>query len=345
MANEEHLRILKQDVEAWNRWRRERSDIAPDLSEANLFDADLSWVNLSGANLSNANLVRADLTNSDLSNVYLRGAHIGGADLCAADLRGADLSAADLGGADFSAANLCQADFSEANLGWARFSEGYLAEADLSEAIVGWTTFGDVDLSDVKGLDKVKHRGPSTVGIDTIYRSKGRIPEVFLRGCGVPDEIIAIAKSLAGQLIQFYSCFISYSSKNQEFAERLHADLQIRGVRCWFAPHDLKIGDEIRPRIDEAIWRHDKLLLILSEDSIDSEWVKDEVEEAYEKERQQKRTVLFPVRLDEAVMNTGQAWAAKLRRERHIGDFRGWKDHDAYRDVFERLMRDLQSEK
>jgi hypothetical protein len=45
---------------------------------------------------------------------------------------------------------------------------------------------------------------------------------------------------VGNQAFQHYSCFISYSAKDQEFAERLHADLQNKGVRCWFAPHDLK---------------------------------------------------------------------------------------------------------
>ena len=97
-----------------------------------------------------------------------------------------------------------------------------------------------------------------------------------------------------GRAIEFYSCFISYSSKDQEFAERLHADLQAKGVRCWFAPHDLKIGDRFRQRIDEAIRVHDKLLLILSEHSIESDWVATEVEAAFEKERQRAPDRAFP---------------------------------------------------
>ena len=48
----------------------------------------------------------------------------------------------------------------------------------------------------VNGLETVKHNRPSTIGIDTIYMSKGKIPEVFLRGCGVPDTMIAFIPSL-----------------------------------------------------------------------------------------------------------------------------------------------------
>jgi hypothetical protein len=54
--------------------------------------------------------------------------------------------------------------------------------------------------------------------------------------------------------------------------------------------------------------------------------------------------VLFPIRTDDAVMDTTAAWAADIRRTRHIADFRKWKDHDAYQQAFERLLRDLKAE-
>jgi hypothetical protein len=76
-------------------------------------------------------------------------------------------------------------------------------------------------LSAAKALQTVHHHEPSTIGLDTIYRSKGNIPESFLRGAGVPEDFIVYMKSLVGKAIDFYSCFISYSSKEHEFAETL----------------------------------------------------------------------------------------------------------------------------
>ena len=166
------------------------------------------------------------------------------------------------------------------------------------------------------------------------------MPLAFLRGVGLPDSLIEYLPSLLNQAIQHYSCFISYSTKDQEFAERLHADLQNKGVRCWFAPHDLRIGDKILDEIDAAIRLRDKVLLILSEHSIKSDWVEDEVTAGFEEESKRGQIVLFPVRLDEIVMETKEAWAAKLRA-RLIGDFRRWKDHDAYTQRLERVLRDL----
>ncbi|MCB9106873.1 MAG: toll/interleukin-1 receptor domain-containing protein [Anaerolineales bacterium] len=140
------------------------------------------------------------------------------------------------------------------------------------------------------------------------------------------------------------TCFISYSSKDHAFAQRLHANLQDNGVRCWFAAEDMKIGDKIRYRIDESIRIHDKLLLILSENSCNSFWVESEVEKAFEKERQRWSNGTLPIRLDDTVMKTDQAYGGEIRRTRHIGDFSRWKDHDAYQLAFERLLRDLKAE-
>jgi uncharacterized protein YjbI with pentapeptide repeats len=142
----------------------------------------------------------ADLTRMELANVDLHDANLAGANLRQADLRQADLSAANLTGAE-------------------------LVGAKLNKATIGWTTLGNVDLNTVQGLETVQHKGPSSIGIDTLYLSNGQIPEVFLRGAGVPENFITYIKSLVGHPFEFYSCFISYSSKDQEFAERLYADL------------------------------------------------------------------------------------------------------------------------
>ncbi len=128
------------------------------------------------------------------------------------------------------------------------------------------------------------------------------------------------------------------------FAKLLYSDLQTEHVRCWFAPEDLKIGERFRPKIDEAIRLHDKLLLVLSKNSVASPWVETEVESAFEREHRERRTVLFPIRLDNGVKETDEAWAADIRRTRHIGDFSDWKNHDSYQEGFERLLRDLKAE-
>jgi hypothetical protein len=142
---------------------------------------------------------------------------------------------------------------------------------------------------------------------------------------------------------QDFSCFISYNSKDGEFARNLNDDLQNNGVRCWFAPEDVKIGDKFHGRIDDAIRVHDKLLIVLSENSVRSSWVEKGVEAAFEKERLCGCIVLFPIRVDDGIMNIDQVWAADIRRTRHIGDFSNRKDKESYQRAFERLLRDLKA--
>ena len=307
-----------------------------ELSEANLREANLNGANLRRANLSESNLRRANLVAADLRGADLRGAHLN-----EADLTRADLYRANLGGADLSAADLIVANLIAANL----------SETDFNEAALGFTVFANVDLSTAKGLETVRHDGPSTIGVDTIYRSQGKIPEVFLRGAGLPDEFIAYIGSLVGRPIQFYSCFISYSTKDQEFADRLYEGLQNKGVRCWFALHDVQAGKKLHEQIDEAIRLHDKLLLILSEHSMNSEWVKTEIFNAREREVAEKKRKLFPVRL--VPFETLYDWKcfdaktckdlAREIAEYFIPNFANWKDHDSYQKGFDRLLKDLKS--
>ncbi len=306
--------------------------IGAHINDAKLTDAHLTQAQLPLTNLNNADLSRAKLAGANLTRAFLGRASLGKADLSGANLAGANL-AADLTEADLTGANLIEADLSGAYLTW----------TNLDQSIVGRTIFDRVDLSDVKGLETVVHSGPSTLGVDALYRSQGKIPEIFLRGGGLPDTFIDYVGSLVGRPIEYYSCFISYSSKDQKFADRLHADLQNNAVRCWFAPHDLPIGAKTRVAIDEAIRLHDKLLLALTKDSVASDWVEKEVETAMEQERKEGRLVLFPVRLDDAVMDVPSGWAADIRRSRNIGDFRRWKRHDPYQETLTRLLRDLKT--
>ncbi len=347
MDRDEALRLLrggKAGVGEWNQWRKSKEKI-PDLSRVDLFGAYLRDVDAIDAHLQRANLRDANLHYANLTGADLRGADLSDADLSRAGLSGTQLVGADLRGANLRGANLIGAILSEARLRGANLGGAILYYTNFSGAICRRTNFGDVDLSEVSGLDSIKHEGPSTVGVDTLFLSQGKIPEAFLRGCGVPERWIEYLPSLMGMLepIQFYSCFISYSSKDQPFAERLYADLQGKGVRCWHAPEDLKIGEKIRVGIDESIRIHDKLLLVLSKNSVASDWVEKEVETAMEKERQQKRVVLFPIRLDDAVMKIETGWPADIRRSRNIGDFKKWKTHDTYQKAFERLLRDLKA--
>ena len=310
MANSEYLKNLQKGVAAWNEWRIGIS-FCPDLSGADLSGADLSRANLGRANLSRANL------------------------------SGANLSGADLGAALLSRSNLNRADLTEADLSATDFANASLSGTNLSKGVLDHTVLVNVDLSEVKGLGAVQHKGPSSIGIDTYFKSKGRIPAVFLRGAGVPEIFLQYGASLAGTPFEFYSCFISFSTRDDKFVRRLYSDLTQRGIRCWYAPVSLKIGENFRIHIDKAIRVHDKLVVVLSRNSVQSDWVEREVKTAFDRERQTKRTVLFPLRLDDAVMHSKAAWANRLRGTKQIGDFRHWQDQERYSEAFSGLLKSL----
>jgi hypothetical protein len=225
--------------------------------------------------------------------------------------------------ADLTIANLCEA---------------LLDNSDLTGAGVGFTVFADNDLSTVKGLETVEHDGPSIIGIDTIYKSKGNIPEAFLRGAGVPEDFITYMPSLVGKAIDFYSCFISYSSKDDDFAQRLYADLQAKNVRCWKFDESAKWGEPVWGEIDTAIRHYDKLVVICSEHSLESPPVIREIERALQKEDRDRKNVLFPIRIDDYLFDE---WDHPRKADvvsKVIGDFRGVNDLATYSKAFPRFL-------
>jgi hypothetical protein len=311
------------------------------LAGARLDRAVLNKADLSEANLNDASLTSADLTGARLRGACLWQADLGGARLAGADLSQADMTGAFLGDADLTGANLTNADLSHVDLGRTNLSGCDLTNATMTGALCSKTVFAYTALNGTKGLEEIKHLGPSSLAVDTIVGSRGKLPLTFLRGCGLPEAFIASIHSAQFGNVDFHSCFISYSSANQSFVDRLHADLQTHGVRCWYAPMDLKIGDKFRDKIEHSIKTHDKLLIVLSPDALASEWVEAEVEAALDEEKRAKRAILFPIRVDQSVLGTDNSWAAHVRRTRHIGDFSGWQDAATYRQSFDRLLRDL----
>ncbi len=334
MANKEHLMILKDGVDAWNRWRADNIGILPDLS---------------GVDLVNESLTRADLTMTDLKGARLWIVNLVEANLFKADLTGADLSGAILVGANLSYANLSNATLDGAELVDTNFGYANLNEASFISAIVGGTIFVSNDLSQVAGLETVVHCGPSSIGVDTIYMSKGEILEDFLIGVGLSNDFVNYLLSVEIKPLDFYKCFISFTESDNEFAERLYNDLKAFGVKCWRWKEDAKWGRTLMRSIDEAVNAYDKVVVICSEKSLMAPAVLREIERALQKEDELERRsevdeVLFPVRLDDYIF-TG--WHHHRKSDvvaKNVGDFRNWKDSKVYRLNLERLLRDLKAQ-
>jgi hypothetical protein len=304
---------------------------------SNLSKADLSRRDLSRTDLRNVDLRGAVLREAVLSGCLLASARLTGADLSGALLDRADLSQADARGSYFLYATAREAKLWGTNLNGANLTGLDLQGADLSSAVLLETIFVDSNLSATHGLDLCDHAGPCIVDYRTYLQSSG-LPVVFLRGCGLPDELIESYAKLTRSPV---SCFLSYASEDDAFVRKLYSALQAGGVRCWFAPEDLPIGVKIRPAIDREIAGRDRFVIVLSANSINSPWVEKEIETAFERAYKQSAPFLIPIRLDDSVMTTQQAWAADLRRSFHIGDFRKWGDSAQFHQSLQRLLRDL----
>jgi hypothetical protein len=149
-----------------------------------------------------------------------------------------------------------------------------------------------------------------------------------------------------------HSCFISFSTEDQEFATKLHSRLVVEGVKMWFAPEDVRAGKKLHDRIFTAICEKDKLLLVLSHESMGSEWVKTEMRKARNSELTEGKRKLFPIRLvDMQTIKKWECFDADLGkdlavevREYFIPDFSKWTDPKSFEAAVVRLLRDLKAE-
>jgi len=270
---------------------------------------------------------------------------LSGVDLRARMLRGYNLSGANFSGADLRDSHIRRADLSRAGLNGARLHRVFLSgtrigAASFRRSVLYETLFANLDLSEALHLDSCVHKGPSIIDHRTLARSKA-LPLNFLRGCGLPDPVITELTMTGQGSVQYRSCFISYSGEDEDFARKLFADLQEHGIRCWFAPESVRIGDIVSNAIDDGIRESEKVLLVLSERALSSRWVETEVAATLEEEVRRESMLLFPIRIDDSVMTTTASWASNVRRLRHIGDFTAWRDDQAYAGALQRLLNDL----
>jgi len=283
-----------------------------DLSHCDLYEADFTDASLDEADLEGAQLFRAELR-----NVYG----------IAASFKKANCAEAKFNGSYFGLA-----DFRDAQLVQSVFLHVVLAGADFGGASVGNTAFVGCDLSHTIGLDQTQHRGPSSVAVDTLGRSRGRIPESFLRGCGLSDTEIEFAKLYREGLtseevtnityridelrgtrpIQLSPVFISYSHDDAVFVDELEKRLNANSIRFWRDTHDLKAG-RLETQIDRAIRMNPVVILVLSQHSVESDWVEFEAGKARELEKELKRDVLCPVALDDSWRSC--PWPGPLRKQ------------------------------
>jgi hypothetical protein len=355
LGNPEHIGIVKHGIPAIRKWRKAHPRTSLDLRGGDFLGIKLNSGDLSGAKFGAARPDErpAILRDAKLRNAQFQRSYMRMVDLRGADLRGADFSRSQLSLVDFGFADLREANLRDCIFIATDFHGANLSGACIAGSIVGHTHFTSLDLSKVKGISELQHEYPSFISIETLLRSPEPLPEIFLRGCGVPDALIAVLPQLSKSMdpIQFDSCFISFSYSDRAFATRLHSRLGSAGVRVWFSPKDMRGGKRLFDQIDRAIQSHDLLLLILSKKSMRSDWVTTEIRRALAAEAKTKRRKIFPIRLCDMESlrswtcfdaDTGKDMAVQIR-EYFIPDFSRWINKSDFEDGVGRLLEDLRS--
>lgn len=361
----DHQLVLRQGPGEWNGWRRNNPNVVPDLGAT-----DLSGLVLDRANLDDAVLFEAVLANASFVGASLRRAVLQGADLRGANLRSADLSDADLSGTwgnpmDHGARRKdptlrlsypTGADLRKACLHDTLFARTNLRGCNFSGARLNRTVFSDVNLSLAQGLEDAIHEGPSQVTVSTLAQSRGVLSRAFFSTGGVPENILRSVLALkpgeaAGS--HYYSCFISHSSQDADFAHKLAERLTNAGVVVWHDEFNVQGGRSLEDLFSDAIRASDKLVLVVSESSLASPWVEYEVARAKEREEETsdrpelRRSLLFPILLlsmeqfNSILKHAPADTHFNALRHYHMRDFRRWQEPECFDSACQAMIRDL----
>ena len=187
------------------------------------------------------------------------------------------------------------------------------------------------------------------IDLQTLYKSRAKLPATFLRGCGAPESFIARYEALFREPVDFLSCFISYSHADKRFVQKLHTALSRRGIDCWLDEKRLQPGQELYSELDRGIRSRDKILLICSKSSLTSWWVHNEVAVSLEKEQQSAKELetvshcIIPIDVDGSLgQETCRLAFGAILRSRMTSDFRDWeKSEAAFEQALEKLLEIL----
>ena len=143
--------------------------------------------------------------------------------------------------------------------------------------------------------------------------------------------------------------FLSYSHRDSEFVNKLSLDIARRGFQTWMDHNDIGIEEELvnsgrptslRPELKEvlarAVTRANRLLLIVSEHSVKSEWVQVEVGFALAK-GQRDRVPIDHLIIDDCATQKWPPWMAATKSS-NIFDFSRWRDLKAYGETLKALL-------
>jgi hypothetical protein len=127
--------------------------------------------------------------------------------------------------------------------------------------------------------------------------------------------------------------FISHSTKDKPFVRKLAADLVASGIKVWLDEQNILVGDSIPEKIAQGLAESDFFLIVVSENSVNSEWVRKELNSAIVHEIERRKVTVLPIKLDSA--KTPDTIKDKL-----YADF-----SKSYEEGLEKLIRSIKARK
>ena len=306
-----------------------------DLREAKFVGSLLNGANLRGADcrqadFSNADMDRVILSDVNLAGANLRGANLSRANLDRANLTGADLTGATLNGTALTRTNLTDAIFRETDFYEAVFNTTPMSGADFAGSIMGYTVFQNCNLNGAVGLDSVRHDAPSTLGVDSLFRSGGSIPEAFLSGVGSPEYLAAFQQSISDAQTLSGDYFIACAAADVPFATRLRDDLRSNGARCWIFPENARGSALVDRRstsdeeeVERWVRHYEKLIVVCTAEAFSSETIRNDIIAAREAQDSRDQWVLFLVTGDGSMNSPRDRYARELSAAYKVFDLPG----------------------
>lgn len=176
-------------------------------------------------------------------------------------------------------------------------------------------------------------------------RCEDQVKQCLASGTIKSDILVSAMKLIHRARGIDLSCFISYSSKDDLFAKTLYKRMKRKKLRVWRAPENIRNG-RIHEQLELAIQLYDKLLVVLSKNSIKSKWVDREIQLA-SREGAHK---LLPIRIHAMAAfrkwklfdhRSVKDWAEEIQQD-YIYDFSDWKTAESFNQAFNRLTEHLE---
>lgn len=145
------------------------------------------------------------------------------------------------------------------------------------------------------------------------------------------NEAVVAKEARRAEHAQERVAFISHSARDKPFVRRLAADLVANGVKVWLDEQRILVGDSIPEKIAQGLAESDLFLLVVSENSIGSPWVKKELSNALVNEIERRKVTVMPIKLDNGAMPDSIG-------DKLYADFRG-----SYDDGLNNLLKSIKA--